>query len=94
MASVDGKKKRSTDPPPPPLFPHTYNYYRHTRVQIAPVLQRIATVGCPEFTTSGAWPHDQPLFQACVWAVLGNLANEVHPPRRPPRQNSQAEFDV
>ena len=57
--------------PPLPTHPPP----SHT--QITPVLQRIATVGCPQFTTSEAWPHDQPLFQACVWAVLGNLANEV-----------------
>lgn len=43
---------------------------------ILPVLQRIATTGCPSFTTSAAWPHDLPLLKACVWAVMGRLAND------------------
>lgn len=43
---------------------------------LMPVLSRINGTGCPAFETSAAWEHGANLLSACMYAVLGKLANE------------------
>jgi hypothetical protein len=40
------------------------------------VLDRVNSTGCPAFVNSSSWPHDARLFSACMWSVLGRLAND------------------
>lgn len=44
------------------------------------VLNRTSSTGCPAFTTSQNWTYGENLFKACMWAVLGQMANtELEP---------------
>lgn len=44
--------------------------------QVRRILQKVVTTGCPAFVSTAQWPHSKQMFKACVWAILGKLAND------------------